>query len=85
MIEILSWLIFGLIAGVTAKWLLPAKHEPQGCLITSLVGILGAVIGGIIGKQLGLGTVEKWDFRGLALAVMGSVILLFLFNLIKRK
>ena len=81
---ILSWIIFGLIAGAIAKWLHPGQ-DPQGCIVTILIGIAGAFVGGWIGSMIGLGTVNEFSFRTLLLAVAGSFILLWIFSMIRRK
>ena len=79
-----SWIIFGLLAGVIAKWLISGS-EPRGCLVTIVVGIVGAAIGGWIGTQLGLGTVNGFDLRSLALAVIGSVVLLLILQAVSGR
>ncbi len=79
---ILSWIIFGLIAGALAKMILPGK-EPQGCVITIILGVLGSVVGGFVGTQLGWGKVTGFDLRSFGLAVIGGVILLGVFRAIK--
>jgi len=73
---VLSWILFGLVAGVIAKWLMPGGNDPRGCIVTIVVGIAGAAIGGWIGTMLDLGTVEGFDLRSLALAVVGAIVLL---------
>jgi uncharacterized membrane protein YeaQ/YmgE (transglycosylase-associated protein family) len=79
---ILSWIIFGLIAGGLAKFILPGK-DVGGCLVTALIGILGAMIGGFIGTEiLDFGTVTGFNLRSLAIAVLGSVILLLGFRML---
>lgn len=72
---ILSWIIFGLIAGALAKWIMPGD-DPGGCLVTIIIGVIGAFIGGYVGTLLGLGTVQGFDIRSFFIAVLGSVILL---------
>jgi uncharacterized membrane protein YeaQ/YmgE (transglycosylase-associated protein family) len=80
-----SWIIFGLIAGVIAKWLLPGR-DPQGCIVTMALGVAGGIVGGFLGTQMGLGTVDAFDFRSLALAVGGTMVLLYIHrNLMQRK
>jgi uncharacterized membrane protein YeaQ/YmgE (transglycosylase-associated protein family) len=80
-----SWIIFGLIAGVIAKWLLPGR-DPQGCLVTIALGVAGGIVGGYLGTQMGLGTVDAFDFRSLALAVGGTMLLLYIHrNVVQRK
>lgn len=73
----LSWIIFGLLAGLIAKWL-TSGSDPKGCIVTIVIGIAGAAIGGWIGTQLGLGTISGFDLRSLALAVTGSIVLLLI-------
>lgn len=79
---ILSWVILGLIAGAIAKLLHPGK-DPGGFFITIIIGILGAIVGGFIASALGLGTVNGFDIGSLAIAVLGSVLLLFLYRKFK--
>jgi len=81
---IISWLIFGLIAGGLAKFIMPGD-DPGGCLVTILLGIVGAAVGGWIGTQLGWGTVQEFSFTGLGLAVLGSIIILLIYRALKRR
>lgn len=82
---ILSWIVFGLLAGVIAKWLLPG-NDPQGCIVTVALGIAGGIVGGWIGTQMGLGTVQGFDIRSFFLAVGGTMILLYVHRmLVSRK
>lgn len=82
---IISWLVFGLIAGVIAKALHPGK-DPGGWIVTIIIGILGSVVGGWIGSSLlGWGDVNGWSFKSFALAVVGAIILLWIYGMIKRK
>lgn len=81
---ILSWIIFGLIAGAIAKWIMPGE-DPGGCLVTIIIGVVGGVLGGWIGTLLGLGTISGFDFRSFLLAVAGSVVLLLIYRAVKRK
>lgn len=80
---ILSWIIFGLIAGVLAKMILPGK-DPQGCIVTIILGVLGGVVGGFIGTQLGWGKVNGFDLRSFGLAVLGAIILLGIYRAVKK-
>ncbi len=73
---IISWIVFGLIAGIIAKFIMPGK-DPGGMIITSLIGIAGGVLGGGISTWLGYGDVEGFDLRSFATAVGGALILLF--------
>lgn len=82
---ILAWIVFGLVAGVIAKWLLPGR-DPQGCIVTCALGIAGGVVGGWIGTQMGLGTVQGFDIRSFFLAVIGTMLLLYIHRvLVSRK
>jgi uncharacterized membrane protein YeaQ/YmgE (transglycosylase-associated protein family) len=79
---IITWLIFGLIAGALAKLILPGDDPGSGgfggLLVTIGIGIVGAIIGGFIGTAIGWGTVSSFDFRSLALAVVGGILFLAL-------
>ncbi|MCB0743906.1 MAG: GlsB/YeaQ/YmgE family stress response membrane protein [Ignavibacteriae bacterium] len=81
---ILSWIVFGLIAGAIAKFIMPGK-DPGGIIITILIGIVGAFVGGFIGSLLGLGDISGFDFRSFLMAIVGSIILLFGYRKIKSK
>lgn len=80
---ILSWIVLGLLAGVLAKLLLPGK-DPGGLILTILLGIAGAVVGGYLGTQLGFGDVTGFDLRSLGLAVGGAILLLLGYRLLVR-
>ncbi|KDN17179.1 GlsB/YeaQ/YmgE family stress response membrane protein [Amycolatopsis rifamycinica] len=79
---IIAWIVLGLIAGVIAKALMPGK-DPGGCIITILLGIAGAFVGGWVGKTLfhtELGTF--FDLRTWGLAILGALIILAGYRLI---
>ena len=79
-----SWIVLGLVAGVLAKVIMPGR-DPGGLIVTILLGIGGALVGGYIGTRLGFGTVSGFDLRSLAISVGSAVLLLFLYRLVKRK
>ncbi len=79
-----SWIVLGLVAGILAKVIMPGR-DPGGLIVTILLGIGGALVGGYIGTRLGFGTVSGFDLRSLAISVGGAVLLLFLYRLLKRK
>ena len=82
---VLSWIVFGLIAGVIAKFLMPAR-DPGGCIITMLLGVVGAFVGGFIYKLV-TGTELLYfgfDLRSFAVAVLGTVVVLAVYRLIIR-
>lgn len=80
---ILSWIVFGLIAGALAKLMMPGK-DPGGVIVTILIGIAGAVIGGFIANALGFGSVNGFDFRSFLIAIVGSLVLLAGYRMMKK-
>ena len=72
---IISWIFFGLIVGVLAKWIMPGK-DPGGVAVTALIGIAGALIGGFLASNIGLGSVTGFNLGSLAIAVVGALLLL---------
>ena len=81
----LYWALLGLLAGTLAKFLVPGR-DPSGCLVTILLGIVGAFIGGFIGTALGWGRVTSGSFdpRSIAIATLGAVVVLLVGRLIRR-
>jgi len=76
---ILAWILFGLIAGVIAKLIMPGK-DPGGFIVTILLGIAGALIGGFIGSALGFGGVDGFNFGSFLIAVVGAILLLVIYR-----
>jgi uncharacterized membrane protein YeaQ/YmgE (transglycosylase-associated protein family) len=75
-VGIISWLLFGLLAGAVARLLVPGR-QGIGCLGTIAVGMVGALIGGLIGEVvLGDQVRFKWDLGPFLLAVLGAIVLL---------
>lgn len=82
----ISWIIFGLIAGALAKFIKPGSaNEPSGCIVTVILGILGAVVGGYIGTMLGFGDVNGFNIKSFFLAVVGAIILLAIYGFFSKK
>jgi uncharacterized membrane protein YeaQ/YmgE (transglycosylase-associated protein family) len=81
--SIVVWVVLGLIAGALAKFIMPGR-DPGGIIVTILIGIAGALIGGYISTRLGYGAVDGFDLRSILIAVGGAIILLFVFRLIRR-
>jgi len=79
-----SWIVLGLVAGILAKVIMPGR-DPGGLIVTILLGIGCALVGGYIGTRLGFGSVSGFDLRSLAISVGGAVLLLFLYRLLKRR
>lgn len=80
---ILSWILLGLIAGVLGKLLMPGK-DPGGWIITILLGIAGAFVGGFIGSFFGLGTTGDINIGSIITATVGAIILLLIYRMVKR-
>jgi uncharacterized membrane protein YeaQ/YmgE (transglycosylase-associated protein family) len=78
---VLGWILFGLVVGIVAKLLMPGR-DPGGLIITTLLGIIGAVIGGFLGRSLGL--YGPGEPAGFLMATLGAVVLLFIYRLLRR-
>ena len=79
---IIGWIIFGLIVGAVAKLLMPGR-DPGGWIVTILLGIAGALVGGFLGRAVG------WygpnDAAGFLMALVGALVLLGLYRLTLRR
>ena len=79
---IIGWIIFGLVVGVIAKFLMPGR-DPGGFIITILLGIVGALVGGMLGRAVG------WygpnEGAGFLMALLGSILLLVLYRVFTRR
>ena len=80
---ILSWIIMGLLAGIVAKMIMPGD-DPGGFIVTIVLGIAGAFVGGFIGTRLGLGDVTGFNFGSFIIATGGAIVLLIAYRIIKR-
>lgn len=81
---ILTWIVVGFVAGGIAKLIMPGK-DPGGCVITMLIGIAGAILGGFIGTALGWGSVTGFDVGSLLLAIGGALLLLAGYRLFTKR
>ena len=79
MFGIVGWIVFGLIVGVIAKLLMPGR-DPGGMIVTVLLGVAGALVGGFIGRAMGL--YGPQDAAGMFMSVVGAIALLFLYRLV---
>lgn len=75
----IGWLIFGLVVGIVAKFLMPGR-DPGGFVVTALIGIVGALLGGYLGRAVGW--YREGDPVGFVMAVIGAIILLVLYRMI---
>ena len=79
---IFTWILLGLVVGALAKFVMPGD-DPGGIIVTILIGIAGAFLGGFIGTTLGIGTVTGFNMLSILLAIGGSIILLVIYRLLK--
>ena len=73
----------GLVTGALAKWIMPG-NDPGGLIVTILIGIAGAFVGGFIGTLVGLGSVTGFDLVSMALAIGGALVLLYGYRLLNK-
>jgi len=76
---VLGWIVFGLLVGIVAKLVTPGR-DPGGFIVTVLLGIAGALVGGFLGRAVGW--YREGDPVGFAMAVVGSIVLLVLHRLV---
>jgi uncharacterized membrane protein YeaQ/YmgE (transglycosylase-associated protein family) len=77
--SVIGWILFGLIVGIVAKLLMPGR-DPGGFILTALLGMAGALLGGFLGRTAGW--YQEGDPVGFVMAVIGSIVLLLLYRLI---
>ena len=81
---IIAWIVFGLIAGVIAKLIMPGR-DGGGFILTCLLGIVGAVVGGWLATRFNFGgDVTGFNLHSFLVAVVGAIILLSVFRLLRR-
>jgi uncharacterized membrane protein YeaQ/YmgE (transglycosylase-associated protein family) len=81
MFGVLSWIIFGLIVGAIAKFLMPGR-DPGGFIVTMLLGVAGALLGGFIGRAMGFYGANEG--AGWIVSILGAIILLALYRMVAR-
>jgi uncharacterized membrane protein YeaQ/YmgE (transglycosylase-associated protein family) len=75
---ILGWIVFGLIVGAIAKLLMPGR-DPGGIIVTMILGIVGALLGGFIGRALGMYSAD--EPAGFIMALVGAILVLLIYRL----
>jgi uncharacterized membrane protein YeaQ/YmgE (transglycosylase-associated protein family) len=80
----LTWIVFGLIVGMLAKFLMPGS-DPGGIIVTILLGVVGAVVGGAIGAQFGYGGITGFDIRSMLIAIGGALLLLIGYRMLMSR
>ena len=83
-VNILVWAVFGLLAGVVAKFIgkQPERSDPMGIVLTIVLGIAGALVGGFVASQLFNWDINTFSIPGFAVAVAGALLLLFVYRLV---
>jgi uncharacterized membrane protein YeaQ/YmgE (transglycosylase-associated protein family) len=79
MFGVLGWILFGLIVGVLAKLIMPGR-DPGGFLVTIAIGIVGALIGGVIGRALGFYGPQQ--SAGWLMSIVGAIVLLWIYRVV---
>lgn len=79
MFGILGWIVFGLIVGAIAKLLMPGR-DPGGIIVTMLLGIVGALLGGFVGQSIGMYGANEG--AGIFMSILGAVIVLMIYRLL---
>ena len=76
--SVIGWILFGLVVGVVGKLLTPGR-DPGGFILTAILGVAGALLGGFFGQSIGF--YRQGDPAGFVMAVVGSIVLLLLYRL----
>jgi uncharacterized membrane protein YeaQ/YmgE (transglycosylase-associated protein family) len=80
--SILTWILFGLVVGIIAKLLMPGR-DPGGFIVTILLGIAGALLGGFIGRAMGF--YGPSEGAGWIISILGAIVLLALYRMMVRR
>jgi uncharacterized membrane protein YeaQ/YmgE (transglycosylase-associated protein family) len=81
-VGIIGWIVLGLLAGAIAKLIMPGD-DPGGIIVTTLIGIAGAIVGGLIASALDIGDLDEFfDVGTWLIAIAGSLLLLFVYRLV---
>ncbi|MEM8961630.1 MAG: GlsB/YeaQ/YmgE family stress response membrane protein [Acidobacteriota bacterium] len=78
-VALITWLVMGLAAGISARFFMPGPRLPWWA--TLAVGLLGAILGGLLATLLGFGGFAGYDWRSLVTATLGAMLLLLLLRL----
>lgn len=79
---VIAWIVFGLVVGALAKLVMPGR-DPGGIIVTMLIGIAGSIIGGLIGRAMGM--YGPGQAAGFLMSFLGAVILLMLYRMMVRR
>ncbi len=88
LINILVWALFGLIAGALAQFIMPGKDpggtDPKGIIITIVLGLGGALLGGFLSSTLLNWPLDGFNWRSMLIAVVGTLLVLILYRLVRN-
>jgi uncharacterized membrane protein YeaQ/YmgE (transglycosylase-associated protein family) len=76
--SVIGWILFGLVVGIVGKLLMPGR-DPGGFILTILLGVAGALLGGFVGQALGF--YREGEPAGFLMAVLGSILLLLIYRM----
>ena len=79
---ILGWIVFGLIVGIVAKLLMPGR-DPGGFIVTMLLGVVGALLGGFLGRAMGFYGPNQG--AGFLMSVVGAILVLFVYRRLSHR
>jgi uncharacterized membrane protein YeaQ/YmgE (transglycosylase-associated protein family) len=83
-VELASWILVGAVAGLLARWIVP-RSAPDGLVITVLLGVAGASVGGFVAGVPGGSVNTGFDVWSVLIATLGAVVLLFAYGLVARR
>ncbi|HVH26218.1 MAG TPA: GlsB/YeaQ/YmgE family stress response membrane protein [Vicinamibacterales bacterium] len=79
---IIGWIVFGLIVGAIAKLVMPGR-DPGGIIVTMALGVVGALLGGFLGRALGLYGPEQG--AGWVMSIVGAIVVLMIYRMLTRR
>lgn len=79
----IAWIVLGLIVGILAKWIMPGR-DGGGFIMTVILGIVGAMVGGFISSFFGFGSIDGFNFGSMIIAVLGAMLVLFIYRKLQR-
>ena len=82
MFGIVGWILFGLVVGAIAKLVMPGR-DPGGIIVTMLLGIVGAVLGGFLGRSLGFYGPQQT--AGWLMSIVGAIVVLMIYRVLVRR
>lgn len=84
MMNILSWLIVGLIAGALARLIMPGR-DPMGLIATIVLGVIGSIVGGLVSMAIWRNNTSVFQGSGLLLSILGAIIVLWIYRMVKSR